>query len=428
MQPDASPLERTPRIVTVLWVMVAAAAAITPLVITPHGFDVFRVGKDATFLSLAMLIAALLAAGALTTRTHEWLAPVPRVPTMLAAAAVLWTAITAIASERPVVSLAKPLTVFAMAAFFVAAMIAMRGQRLLVIVIGLAPGVVNGAIALLQSTNVWSPWQTEVTDPRLRTTALLGNPNEVGSYFVIPAVAAFAAMVAWRRQRWWLAIVCAVLAGGVVASQSAAPFGALLAGLVAVALTVGTKRFRIVAIAIVVLLIAAALLHPGSRARAQRLADSLSDRSLPELTSFRIVPFAAAMMMFRDHPLLGAGPGSFGALYMPYKERVDVAYPQWIRMGGENYGEVHNDHLQLLAETGLPGYALYVAALLLLARISLRRERAPNERVRFARTFALPAAVAFAVLTLAQFPMQLTAPMVSALYFTAMAFVWEDAQ
>lgn len=431
-QPEPSPIEQTPRIVLVLSVLVAATAAITPLIITRDSFDVFRVAKDAVFLSMALLIAAALAAGALTSRTHEWLARVPRLPLILASAAVLWTAITAMTSERPIVSMQKPLTVFAMAVFFVAVMIAAQhGRQLLAIVIGLAPGLINAVIATLQSMNIWSPWYVELKADmeRLRTTALLGNPNEVGTYFVVPAIAAFAAAIAWKRHRWWLGLLTLVLAAGVISSQSAAPLGATLIGLVAVALLAGTRRFRIVAVLIVLLFGGAAMLHPGTRGRLQTMAGSLREGALPELTSYRATPFVAALMMFGDHPLFGAGPGTFAALYMPYKERVDVARPQWIRMGSENYREVHNDHLQLLAETGLPGYALYVAALLLLARISMRRRDAADDaRVRFARLFGMPAAIGFAVLTLAQFPLQLTAPMVTALYFAALAVTWQEAQ
>ena len=423
----------TPRIVTLLWAMVAATAMVTPLVVTPTSFDIYRVAKHATFVSLALLIAAVLAAAALTVRDRAWLTRVPVIPATLAAAAVVWSAVAAMTSQRPVVSMHKPLTVFAMAAFFVAAMVAMRGPRLVAIVIGLVPAIVNATIALLQSTHIWTPWKGEppYDVERLRTTALLGNPNEVGTYLVIPAVAAFAAAVAWRKHRWWLAALSALIVAGVVSSQSVAPFGAALVGLVAVALTVGTWRFRIAAVLIVIALAGAAMLHPGARERAQLLVDSIDEGKLPEVSSYRIVPFAAAWMMFREHPLTGVGPGSFAALYMSHKERMDTVRPQWIRMSNENYGEVHNDHLQLLAETGLPGYALYVAALLLLVHLSVRRNGDGNAGdepgARFARLFGLPAAVAFAVLTLAQFPMQLTAPMVSALYFAALALTWREA-
>src|SRR5687767_4004453 len=183
-QPDLAPTDPTPRIMKVLWAMAAATAAITPLVITPGSFAIYRVGKDAAFLSLGLLLAALVIGAAFTMRDRGWLTRVPAIPAMLAAAAVVWSAVTAMTSQRPAVSLQKPLTVFAMAAFFVAAMIAARRWRLLAVAIGLVPVLVNSVVAILQSTNVWSPWPVllEPALERLKTTAFLGNPNEVGTY------------------------------------------------------------------------------------------------------------------------------------------------------------------------------------------------------------------------------------------------------
>jgi hypothetical protein len=91
------------------------------------------------------------------------------------------------------------------------------------------------------------------------------------------------------------------------------------------------------------------------------------------------------------------------------------------------FAQVHNDHLQVLAETGLPGYLLFLGALVLLAAITFRLPSVPDisdPRVRFARLFAFPAALTFAVLTLAQFPLQLTAPTVADLYLAALCFSW----
>jgi O-antigen ligase len=123
---------------------------------------------------------------------------------------------------------------------------------------------------------------------------------------------------------------------------------------------------------------------------------------------------------------VGVGPGVFSALYMPYKLRLDSRNPEWIRVGNQNFGEVHNDHLQLLAETGLPGYALFVLALALLARLSFRKRDEPDERMRFVHMFAFPAASAFAVLALAHFPMQVTSTMAPAVYIAALCFAWTD--
>ena len=111
-------------------------------------------------------------------------------------------------------------------------------------------------------------------------------------------------------------------------------------------------------------------------------------------------------------------------MYMTEKLKAEEAHPQWIRPHTPMFAQVHNDHLQVLAETGLPGSLLFLGALVLLSAISFRAPATPDERVRFARLLAFPAALTFAVLALAQFPMQLTSPMVADVYLAALCFTW----
>jgi putative inorganic carbon (hco3(-)) transporter len=167
-------------------------------------------------------------------------------------------------------------------------------------------------------------------------------------------------------------------------------------------------------------------LHPGVRARMRTLVADARAGNLSEMTSFRLPAFAAALEMFRDRPAVGVGPGVFSALYMPYKLNLDSRNPEWIRVGNQNFGEVHNDHLQLLAETGLPGYGLFLLALVVLGHLSFRRRDEPDERTRFVHMFAFPAVIAFAVMSLAHFPMQLTSTIAPAVYMAALCFAWAD--
>jgi O-antigen ligase len=143
-----------------------------------------------------------------------------------------------------------------------------------------------------------------------------------------------------------------------------------------------------------------------------------------ELTSYRPPAVMVAVDMFRERPLLGVGPGNYEARYMRYKLAVDERFPQWIRPMNANFGEAHNDHVQLLAEAGLPGYLLYLGALASVASISFRRRRAQSQRAEFARIFALPAVVGFSVVGLAQFPLYLTVVTSAAIFASALAHVW----
>lgn len=416
----------SPRFLIVLWSVVAGTVVVTAAAMQPGSFDVFRTPKDLALLVCALGILIIGAAGALFSND---LLPILRrlqtPPVMLALAAAVWTVVVSLTSMRPHASFWAPITVICFAAFFCAALLTANKHPVLALLIVLIPAAANAIIAVLQSTQIWYPWAVDPRVPmRVRTTGFIGNPNDLGSYLVLPALAAFAAGLTWRRHRWLL-IVAMVLVAGIASAQSVTPFIALFAGVFVMAVTSRTRGVRLVVIGAAIAILAAASLHPGSRARFQSLRESASSGQLPEMTSFRIMPAMTAFEMFKDRPLVGVGPGSFSAMYMPYKlARMDDKYPQWVRLGNESFGQVHNDHMQLLAETGLPGYLMFLAALALLAMVSFRRAENDDPRVQFARSFALPAAVTFAVLALAQFPLQLTAPMVPTLYLAALCFAW----
>lgn len=412
-----------------LWSLVVLTCIATAAAMEPGSADVFRTPKD---VALLITCLAILTAGAVGALLSDPIAGLLRrlqtAPVILALAAAAWTIVASLVSVRPHASFWAPATVICFAAFFCAAYLT-AGTRspLTALLVVLVPAAVSAILATLQSTQIWYPWTVDDRVPmRLRTTGLIGNPNDLGTYLVLPALAAFAAGLAWRRHRWLL-IVAMVLVAGLASAQSVTPFIAAVAGVFIMAITSKTRRLRLVVVGAVLALLAAAIIHPGSRTRFQSLLASTSSGELPEMTSFRIVPAMTAFEMFRDRPLVGVGPGSFSAMYMTYKLRIDDRYPQWVRLGNESFGQVHNDHMQVLAETGLPGYLIFLAALVLLAMVSLRRndDTDPEDpRTQFARIFALPAAVSFAVLALAQFPLQLTAPMVPAVYLAALCFAW----
>lgn len=412
---------------TVLSTIVAAIVIATSTAMEPGSLDVFRMPKDAALLSLSLLLITVGGAGALLSDDVARLYRRLRTPPVfLALAAAAWTGVASVTSLRPGASLWAPLTVVCFAAFFSAALLTARRQHLAALLIVLMPAVLNAVLATLQSTGIWVPWVVNPWVPiRIRTSGLIGNPNDLGTYLVLPALAALAAGLAWPRHRWLLGLA-AVLVVGIASAQSVTPFAAAVAGVFIMAITSRTRRLRLAVAVAALALFAAAIIHPGSRQRFQHLYQNASAGQLPEMTSFRIVPAVTAFEMFRDRPLVGVGPGTYSAIYMTWKQRTDEKYPQWVRLGNEIFGQVHNDHMQVLAETGLPGYLIFVSGLALLACISLRRNVANDPGARFARIFALPAAAAFAVLSLAQFPMQLTAPMVPALYLSALCFAWVD--
>ena len=66
--------------------------------------------------------------------------------------------------------------------------------------------------------------------------------------------------------------------------------------------------------------------------------------------------------IFRDHPLVGAGMGSFETAYPPYQTTASDLVTE----------HAHNDYVEALTETGLLGGVLILAALVLFIRITFR--------------------------------------------------------
>ena len=142
------------------------------------------------------------------------------------------------------------------------------------------------------------------------------------------------------------------------------------------------------------------------------------------LTSNRVPAAMTTFDMFRDRPLLGLGPHVFQARYMPYRMKLEERHPEFIQLGRDNFGEAHNDHLQVLAETGIPGYVLLLLFAGSIAMLTLRRPALDDDRARFAGAFAFPAVAAFLAVALGQFPMELTAASVTYTYAAALCFAW----
>jgi O-antigen ligase len=158
------------------------------------------------------------------------------------------------------------------------------------------------------------------------------------------------------------------------------------------------------------------------------MREAVAARDINWLTSSRMTAYATALQMFFDRPLVGVGPGCYALHYFNYKIRAEAEHPQ-LRQAFDrqsNFGEAHNDHLEIMAVTGLPGYAILVAVLIFVARRSwlVRKTRLDSPRHSFVYAFSFPLVAATAVLMLAQFPLELAASTVTLLAAAAFCIGW----
>ena len=125
---------------------------------------------------------------------------------------------------------------------------------------------------------------------------------------------------------------------------------------------IALRRWMVVAalvvMAVVVLTRGSAALTSGQGVlgRAASTAN-VGDTSLQGRLHF----WGAALAIFRDHPMLGTGAGTFGV--------VHAAYQQDVRFYAS---DAHNLYMQTLAETGFLGLAAFVLVLGLIAAMAVR--------------------------------------------------------
>jgi O-antigen ligase len=412
------------------WMLAVAATLLVPIVMSLRGQDPFRLPKDLLFFAIAIAIAATAIVVWLRGKTRNSQSGAVRTVPLIGIGSVCWTVLASLFSSNHALSNRAILWVAAVAVFACAIDLGGRTRGTLAIAWPLIPAAINALLFLFQRFHVWNPMTFPAGLPdHMRYTALLGNPDDVGGLLVAPALVALALVLCDRRRRaLWIPtaiLLLAAVATGRLTSLLACGAGLLVMGFV--------RSRKVGAIATALILAAGIALvvgDPPMRARAASIATALRTHDYAEATAGRLTAFVAASMMAMDHPLFGVGPGCFRWAYFEYKVAAERKHPSLAKAWSAdfNFGEAHNDHLQTLAEGGLPGYALFVAALVVLAASSRRKTSNENEdepeRDSLVRTLALPMSAAIAILCLAHFPLHLAASTVVIIYIAVLCIAW----
>lgn len=407
-----------------------------PLVISPTGKDLFRLPKEMLFRGGWIALATFAIAGLVWGQAIIRRADIRNPAVSIALACVVWAAITTATSSNPRISTEAFFVVFGSAIFFIASLKLLPGRSIAVTLLVVIPALLNAIVASLQEWTGVRPINLEelAYDRHLMTTGLMGNPNDVGTLLVLSILLLLAGSFATRGRRQGFMIgALLVLILGLLASQTLTAILATVAGGLVMTALVSWKRAVAGAGALAIIAALLLTLYSPLAERATRLRQLLASGDYNALVTNRLTSFRAAEAMFQEHPITGIGPGTFGWHYYDYKLMAQQRYPELAlsEKGAQwsfNFGEVHNDHLEVAAEAGFPGWILYMTALSWLGSRSFAKGASgiDDERVSLARTLALPLAVAFGVLTLAQFPLQLAATRVTILFLAALCVAWSS--
>lgn len=293
--------------------------------------------------------------------------------------ALLLGLVSALISSRMAVSLDGMRTVVLFAGAALVGATSARAARAAIIAFLLGASI-NALLSLLQAGG-FQLFHYATVGGRGNTSALLGND---GILAIVAAIACALMLHAVRTspETRWRSISLAVLfLLTLLVNRSLTAFVATGAGLLVVALGAPKRilsRAAIAAVALVIVILA----FPGTRQRVLEVRDHISDDDFNALTSYRLGPWMSAIEMVRAKPLLGVGPGNFGAEFVPHLVKAQLSTHH--RLGNPfltgSYVQAHSDYLQLLAEGGVLTFFAMLAACGVVVRLLFRETEKPAAR------------------------------------------------
>jgi putative inorganic carbon (HCO3(-)) transporter len=180
---------------------------------------------------------------------------------------------------------------------------------------------------------------------------------------VLVALSAYIVCIGFGRSAWAVPLGFLLIVALGLSLTRNSWLGAI-AGLTVVLALVRPRALGGLLMIILVLL----LISPGKVRYRLRSGMDLSDDN----TRNRIELLSTSMRLLRDNPWFGVGPKNVGREAPRYRGRFD--YPDWL------YQHMHNNLLQIAAERGVPGLALWLWFIFSLIRAAWRVHRASMPR------------------------------------------------
>lgn len=115
---------------------------------------------------------------------------------------------------------------------------------------------------------------------------------------------------------------------------------------------------------------------------------SMSNISTDASNLERLNRWASAMRMWREHPVLGTGPGTYQFLYASYQRSYQLST---ISTNAGNLGNAHSEYIGPMTEQGIPGVLMVVCLFMATFATGVRvyRTAADRQTARLALAFTL---------------------------------------
>lgn len=371
--------------------VVAAAVAIgavlvgTAVLVDSSAEAAFAAPKRlvAMFGIAGAFVALMLSGGEHFLPRSHWSANQRRAVLLVVAGGVL-TLLSAAFSPRRALALdsARVVFVFAMLLPISASRLfeGLRVKWLLAAFFGAC--AVNSVLSILQAGGLYQPLEVAAITGRTNTGALLGNEGHLAMLLSLAALGSSALVLVGVAGRFRAIVLgcTALFAAALVVNLNFTALFALLAGEVVLFGAVYRRAAFHPSIGLVVVLIAVVALYPPFRGRIQEMAHQASEGRWNDVLTNRLGPWAAAVEMGVSRPILGWGPGTFEAEYVPHRLQAELWFRDRLLIPRvtSNFAQAHSDYLQAFAEVGLPATLALLAAAGLVLRGLIQRVREPE--------------------------------------------------
>jgi len=388
------------------WIVALTTVLLVPLIVTASTYNSYRLPKEMFVRGAGIAIAALaLIRWLLFGWSPRWR---PDHKWFFVALVVGWSIVTALTASNRVLALESIAWIGGCAILFLALDAGLPGRWWSLIYTVLCAAAFNALYCMLSVLG----WAGERGLYEGRAHGFLGNPDDQGSYLSFAAVGAVALCLATPRRRALHMALAALIVAALFATQTIGAVAAFFASMFVLTMIAAGRRAIPVGVILVVVGGLVVVTYQPLQSRIKRWLVASRSGHIDDILSNRGAGILAGWEMFKEHPVVGVGPANYRYEFYDYKLRVEEQHRTLMlastRAG--QFGDAHNDHVQTLAQTGLPGYALLIAASIIVAARSFRRGEAGVEG-RFARLASLPLVTAFLVSAMPQFPMELAGPM-----------------
>jgi O-antigen ligase len=326
----------------------------------------------------------------------------------LAAAGLVLALLAALASPRRAIAFdgMRTVALFALLLPLGASRATERGKAWLAGTF-LAATAVNAVVSILESRGLFHPFPLETFGERQETGAYAGNVGYLAITLSLGAVSAFGLLLTSKRAALRLVWAGALVLYGatLLVNQNLTALTSALAGAGVLLVVLYGRRAALPIAAIVLAAVIGVAGYAPLRHRATEVEAAVRTGNWDALVSFRGGAWAAAVEMTRERPLVGYGPGTFAAEYVPHRLAAEIrARRRFVTpLVTSSYAEAHCDYLQVFSDAGAPaGLVVLCAAGCLFAAIGAAawRRRTPESVI----LLAVLAAGATAALT--WFPLQ----------------------